>query len=896
MAVINFPDSPSDGDTQDVGGITYTYSSSKGYWTAAASGGAGGGGASVTTDDTAPSSPSDGDLWYDTHDGGMFVYYEDTDSAQWVEVIGSAGAAGADGADGATGPAGADGSAAVYATVDDLPGTASAGDQAFVTASNRLYLWNGSGWYNIALINTTPSISGVSSSYGLAIDGTATTVTITATDPEGLPITYSIASDTSGNIATVTQNANVFTITPSTNTANAGSFSLTFRASDGVNIATAPATFTLQFKVVNQKYTTALITSVGTNNATNSTFVDSSTNSHTITAAGNATQTTFSPYRHGGYSMRTTAGTSLNIPASTDNQFTGDFTIEGWVYSLDTGDKSLYVHGSYFAFNVNFGGGFNIYLNSGGATFSPTDIVPAANEWNHVALVRSGSTVSVYLNGVASATTATNSATLGYNSIAYIGGLGTQAAGSINGYITDFRVVNGSAVYTSNFTPPTERLTAITNTSVLACHLPYIADGSTNNKNLTSSGNTKTEPFSPYDSQEYSAGSHGGSMYFDGTGDYLSIADHADLDMGSSDFTIEGWYYPVVTPGGSNGLLSKRANSSEANGILIYFGGTSTGQPSLLVAQSGSWAINTASSITFKTGQWNHFAIVRNGTSFKLYINGKAGVSVTSSITVTDNGHPFIIGTMGADGSNVLAESNIADFRVVKGAAVYTADFTPPTAPLTTITNTSLLVQGTNAGIIDKAQAVKSVKLMGDTKSSTTESKYLTSSIKFDGNDHMLMRSIELGSSDYTVECWAWISAQGGTAGIFSKGSPGGLSSITWSLEFSSSNNYVALYIYAANSGAYVITGSTNIITSSWNHIAVTRSGNETKLFVNGTQDGSTYTGNYTVADGGDFYLGGGFYAPTSRTITGYMSDFRVTKGLARYTANFTPPTAALEG
>ena len=187
---------------------------------------------------------------------------------------------------------------------------------------------------------------------------------------------------------------------------------------------------------------------------------------------------------------------------------------------------------------------------------------------------------------------------------------------------------------------------------------------------------------------------------------------------------------------------------------------------------------------------------------------------------------------------------------------------------------------------------------MGDTKSSTTQSKYLTSSIYFDGNGDILMPTIELivaqtiplnvamlGSNCTGRHCW----------NIFKRLS-GGLSNITWSLEFSSSNNYVALYIYAANSGAYVITGSTNIITSSWNHIAVTRSGNETKLFINGTQDGSTYTSNYTVADGGDFYLGGGFYAPTSRTITGYMSDFRVTKGLARYTANFTPPTAALQG
>jgi hypothetical protein len=67
---------------------------------AVAAGGGGGGGSSVTTDDTAPSAPSDGDLWYDTANGGMFVYYQDADSSQWVEVIGSQGSAGAAGTDG----------------------------------------------------------------------------------------------------------------------------------------------------------------------------------------------------------------------------------------------------------------------------------------------------------------------------------------------------------------------------------------------------------------------------------------------------------------------------------------------------------------------------------------------------------------------------------------------------------------------------------------------------------------------------------------------------------------------------------------------------------------------------------------------------------------------------
>ena len=271
MAAYDFPNSPSDGDTVTVNGVTYTYNSSKTRWDGAAASG------SSTT---------------------------------------------------------------VYATIDLLPlSGASTGDQAYVSGNNRLYLWNGSGWYNIALINTTPSISGASATYQLATDGTATTVTITATDPEGIPITYSIASDTSGNIATVSQgtgsNTNVFTITPSTSTAHAGTFSLTFRASDGVNIATAVSSFTLVFTVSNSNYTTALITSVGANNAVNNSFDDSSTSNHTITATGNVTQSTFSPYRHGGYSIYGDGSDAVKWLETSANEFTfgtGDFTIEFWIW------------------------------------------------------------------------------------------------------------------------------------------------------------------------------------------------------------------------------------------------------------------------------------------------------------------------------------------------------------------------------------------------------------------------------------------------------------------------------------------------------------------------------------------------------------------------------------
>jgi len=139
----------------------------------------------------------------------------------------------------------------IYATVAELPLSGnSTGDQAFVSSTNRLYLWNGAGWFNIALINTSPSITtGPDASYAFAVDGTPIILTLVAEDPEGIAITWSYAVTTGslGSTATVSQSDNVFTITPSTNEADIGAFDLTFTASDGINLATAASSFSLSF-------------------------------------------------------------------------------------------------------------------------------------------------------------------------------------------------------------------------------------------------------------------------------------------------------------------------------------------------------------------------------------------------------------------------------------------------------------------------------------------------------------------------------------------------------------------------------------------------------------------------------------------------------------------------
>ncbi|OUU63830.1 MAG: hypothetical protein CBC24_08670 [Candidatus Pelagibacter sp. TMED64] len=900
MAVVNLPDAPSNGTTQTVGGITYTYDSSKGYWTSSAGSSGSGGGASVSTSDSAPSSPSDGDLWYDTDDGGMFVYYADGSSNQWVEVIGQQGAAGAAGA------AGADGSATVVANVTALLALSSpaAGDQAFVTATNTLYFYNGSGWYKIALINTNPSISGASAAYDLAADGTATTVTIVATDPEGLPITYSIASDTSGNIATVAQgtgaSTNVWTITPSTNTAHAGTFSLTFRASDGVNIATAASSFTLQFILANSHYTTALITSVGANNATNkSTWDDKSSSNHTITANGDAHQTTFSPYRHGGYStFFDGTGDYLTLGEQTSSAYgTSDFTIETWAYftagAAGSAYRYLFGQGSGTSGTNNLGlyiqGDVLKVWHNGAATITGTTTISLDN-WYHIALVRNGSTLKLYLNGAEEGSVSNSS-----NITSTSAGISISRWSEISdpsyfaGYMRDFRIVKGTAVYTSAFNSslPDTPLTAITNTSLLTCHLPYIADGSTDGHAITVAGDPTIEPISPYDYKEYDSSEHSGSIVFDGTGDYLSVPADASFAMGTGAFTWEFWLYLNSSTGASQNILDFRNGSA---GLKIEY--DNAGRIDVYSEPDSSTVITGSTTISLKI--WYHVALTRDSSNnLRLFINGKQDGSTVANHTsnYTNNS-----GRIGCHYTNITQELDgiLSDVRILKGSAEYTADFAPPTSPLTAITNTSLLLNGTDAGIIDKSQSVKEVSLDGGAKSSATHYKYLTSSMYFDGvDDKIRIPNISISAGhDFTIECWHYLTSRTDSYpalfGNYSSWGAGGLG------LFADHSSYSGGYQLAHN-GTFPAINAGTVNYNQWVHVAVVRSGTTITLYVDGSSIGTVSSSVALNGNGADFIIGRSSDNADGH-IQGYLSDFRISKGLARYTSNFTAPTAALKG
>jgi hypothetical protein len=136
---------------------------------------------------------------------------------------------------------------ASYETAAELPLVGNtAGKMAFVQETNRLYLWSGTGWYNVATITSAAaSVSSAASAYTLATDGTPTVLTLTQSGLESPTWSYAVTSGSLGRTATVSQAANVFTITPSTSPRHTGSFGLTFKATDGSNTIVKTSQFTM---------------------------------------------------------------------------------------------------------------------------------------------------------------------------------------------------------------------------------------------------------------------------------------------------------------------------------------------------------------------------------------------------------------------------------------------------------------------------------------------------------------------------------------------------------------------------------------------------------------------------------------------------------------------------
>ena len=833
---INFPDSPTNGQVATIGGKNYTYNSTKNTWT--------------------PTQVTEADL-------------------------------------------SSVGSTTVVATHDLLPSSPSAGDMALVSSVNKMYVYFLSGWWLMSsLQNASPSgITGNAAIYDLATDGTPTTVTLSSSDPEGFPISWS-HSVISGSLGgtTVTNVDNVFTITPSTDAADAGTFTLRFAAADGQGGESgSQSQFTLDFVfiVANSRYTTLLATATDTSD--NNNITDASTNNHSITVSGDTHAGTFSPYRSGGYStyFEDTAANVLYASPSSDFAFgTGAFTISVWVKLLhqylgtifDTNDGSN--PGVMMAVNNTT---FYTYSN----TWLSSTSTSSQDVWQHFCWTRDGSgNNKVFVNGT-QVTTFTDSTN--YTSQNFKMGEEQDGTNDLKAYVKDLHIVKGYA-YEPDSTYADGAAEPTTGTVFLGCSLPYHGDKSSSPKTLTvASSGISIVNDTPHDYKEYSATDHGGSMNFDGTGDYLTIPDHSSLNFASNDWTIECWIYPRTNVGDC-GIWHQSA-SGGLDWFGIYLDGSFNPKFVLKNNNSTQWD-GTAASNTAPQNTWTHIALVRQfGTGVYLYAGGTLVASDTgdASVAMEDKTYNHVIGYERFVGSGTYFDGLISDFKMDIGTAHYTGEFTPPPAPLSS-TAADLHIKGTDASIIDKSQG-DNLKLVGNTTGSTTQVKFAgTKSMYFDGNQDMTHSVLPAPlASQATIEFWMYSSATNKRY-VFGIG-------IYEVSSFLGIDTYGGVFKVKATSGT---SGSTTQIiadvaysANTWYHVAIVRDGTTYELYVDGISKGTgtygtttTYDNSYDVTIGTLSVDG----TSTANPWSGYIQDFRITNGLARYTANFTPPTASLEG
>jgi hypothetical protein len=326
---------------------------------------------------------------------------------------------------------------------------------------------------------------------------------------------------------------------------------------------------------------------------------------------------------------------------------------------------------------------------------------------------------------------------------------------------------------------------------------------------------------------------------------------------------------------------------------------STAGIPQIAVL-SGSGAYQAVSTIAISKNTWTHVAAVRNGTNIRIYVNGVQGaVTAVSTNSVNNSPSSLSVGRLGDYVSDPYT-GYISNFRLVNGTCLYPSGttFTPPTAPLTAVTNTALLLGMSNAAIFDNA-ILNNLETVASAQISTSVFKYGTGALKFNGTTDRLSTpaktAFNLGTGDFTIECWINTASISATEYFVGQGNSS-LTDRSYQMAVVNTGAVSVQVFNAAQTSLQTDTSSSVIAINTWYHIAFVRDGNTVRLYVNGVQGGTGNVTGFTINPSTSILgLGAlGDYGASS-LFNGYIDDFRFTKGICRYPSGttFTPPTAA---
>ena len=615
--------------------------------------------------------------------------------------------------------------------------------------------------------------------------------------------------------------------------------------------------------------------------------------------------TNYYPYRDANYSYGSIGfnGSSqyLSTPNGTKFDFgTGDFTVEFWMNALAVGTYTAVVGTQSIAgsgvngmwrvstrLNSVNGIYFN-YVSSGtftDLTFSTTNYNDGI--WHHVAACRASGTLRMFVDGVSLGTPTSVTSTLTSAQVLNIG-FQPQDGTYYGGSISNLRIIRGTALYTTNFTPSTGPLSVVANTVLLlnTTRDSPLVDSNTTPGTITNTGGVTGSgsfPFQPY---------YPGSIGLNGSSQYLTLPINSAYAFNTNNFTVECWIYLNAVPTASPEIFF-------SGDFHLNFRGS--GQLGI----TNDATVYALSGVALTAGQWYHVAAVRTSGSSVIYVNGIAGTAVSCTYNFTQT-RLTQIGT-GNLGSGPFINGYISNLRVVSGTALYTSNFSIPTSPPTVVANTVLLLNTpANSSFLTDSNTTPSSVTNNGSITANTLSPFVstTGSVYFEGVSSYLKAASTFvtptTTTPFTIEAWVNPSSFGPVCAI-SFGDSGsnpfmGLG-FTASAGASSPDTGGAYPYFGYYPGTWqMIISPTPAVVNTWIHMAAVFNGTSTTLYVNGANVAGGIISSYAITTGTNAFMLGRRWDTFSGVnyFNGYISNFRVVKGVAVYTGNFTPSSKPL--
>lgn len=628
-------------------------------------------------------------------------------------------------------------------------------------------------------------------------------------------------------------------------------------------------------------------------------------------------------YKFGGSSALFDGGTNDYIVVDHTAQklnYGDDFTFECWVKL-----NSLPSVFAMLAMGSSRGDYLSIYNKSGTWTIAMavsdgstvyTQIrnigsSPGTGSYNHIAVVKDGSNLKFYWNGTELTTNngsaGSMSASLGWDGVQRLGDWAGGSNYALNGHLDEVRI-SKNVRYNTNFSTETSEFTNDDDT-LLLCHFTgtdgsnYFQDDNGNYRpqaqvyTSTISGATDTKI------SEVQQKLQNTSLDFHGSGGMVRVSKESVPYFGTNQWTLE--FYVRFDSTGTQVVAADMATSQAW--LLMVHGGSLK----MWYSDNGSgWNVASGYVLTsISTATWYHIAVVKNSSTDSNRVRAFVNGTENTGFYFSDNNGPYNTGSDisfgGVDGSSSYLNGNMEAIRI-SNYARYRSNFIAPTEPLINDSGTQLLIHPTgqhnSTTIYDDNghyRAPTSLDNVFGGEIDNTQKKFGVSSWYNDSEGDGLKFRIgkflqPIGTGDYTFEGWVYHNTNSSSNQPHIYGMSGNTGTALIQIIYDQSSNQVKVYSEGSISqGSLIITGG-SLSANTWTHIAVTRNSSDVKLFIDGTQSGSTVTGNTVnfANHNSNFMLG--VSGDGDKTFMGYLDEMRVSK-IARYTADFTPATEQFE-